>query len=346
MAEGVIWELKEGTAPPSAPGYKTMLSETLNCTPREFFAAFLSDRSTFWKDVLVERGDKGVKFDSWSSHSKLGTVRSVYFVSPVKAPIGPPETRCHQSQRYNVYENDHLVLETSQVMNDIPYGDYFSVDMRWDVTAASRTTSLVELRINIPFTRKTMLKGKIEKTTAGETSACFAAWMSKAKEHLEIGASQQSEGSGKCVKRGRRKRSSDSASMASHDARDVREHEDAAACSTIRYPGDYASEAAVAPETLTTSVTSWVSSAAPSMQVWMGIAIIVLMLLNTYLFLAPRRSCTCQVGPTAMNGMMQENMLMMQQQILDTQQQLAHVMRGLSETAGRMAAASYDVRSP
>lgn len=74
-----------------------------------------------------------------------------------------------------------------QVMNDIPFGDHFSVDMRWDVTPHASTSSQVELRINIPFSRKTMFRGKIENTTASETSACFAAWMTKAKQHLEDG---------------------------------------------------------------------------------------------------------------------------------------------------------------
>ncbi len=32
-----------------------------------------------------------------------------------------------------VYTEDHLVFESSQTMTDIPYGDCFTVDLRWDV---------------------------------------------------------------------------------------------------------------------------------------------------------------------------------------------------------------------
>jgi hypothetical protein len=46
--------------------------------------------------------------------------------------VGYTHTRCFQSQRYQVYRGEgaglsHLVFESSQVMQDIPYGDIFKV---------------------------------------------------------------------------------------------------------------------------------------------------------------------------------------------------------------------------
>ena len=52
-----------------------------------------------------------------------------------QAKIGPPETHVHETQRYCVYEGgNHLVLELSTVALDVPYGDHFSVECRFDVT--------------------------------------------------------------------------------------------------------------------------------------------------------------------------------------------------------------------
>jgi hypothetical protein len=53
----------------------------------------------------------------------------------VQAKIGPSETHVHETQRYCVYEGGkHLVLELSTVALDVPYGDHFSVECRFDVT--------------------------------------------------------------------------------------------------------------------------------------------------------------------------------------------------------------------
>jgi hypothetical protein len=50
--------------------------------------------------------------------------------------ISPATAHCHQTQRYRLFANGvHLVLESSQTMNDIPFGDHFTVESRWDYSA-------------------------------------------------------------------------------------------------------------------------------------------------------------------------------------------------------------------
>jgi hypothetical protein len=69
-----------------------------------------------------------------------------FVVFRMQAPIGPPETRCHQSQRYNVYENDHLVLETSQVRRPHPILPFHAASA-WAVSAEltlARAVSVVD----------------------------------------------------------------------------------------------------------------------------------------------------------------------------------------------------------
>ncbi len=68
----------------------------------------------------------------------MGRVRELTFVSPVKMRMGisPSSAHCHQTQRYRLFEGGaHLVLESSQTMNDIPFGDHFTVESRWDFSA-------------------------------------------------------------------------------------------------------------------------------------------------------------------------------------------------------------------
>nr|GMD62130.1 protein VASCULAR ASSOCIATED DEATH 1, chloroplastic [Ipomoea batatas] len=57
-----------------------------------------------WSHFHKKCGDKGAKFGS-----------------------------CQELLKYRVYRNCHLVVETSQEISDVPYGDYFQVEGLWDV---------------------------------------------------------------------------------------------------------------------------------------------------------------------------------------------------------------------
>ena len=61
--------------------------------------------------------------------------------------------------RFCKFSGDHVVFETCQTMNDIPYGDCFTVDMRWDFKVAKNLTLegdlglSVEVHLRVPFSR-------------------------------------------------------------------------------------------------------------------------------------------------------------------------------------------------
>ena len=78
----------------------------------------------------------------------------------LQAVIGPPQADCHQSQRYRMYKEHHLVLETSQTMSNIPFGDHFTVEVRWDVTqiSASPSQCRVKSQVHVPFSKSTWWK--------------------------------------------------------------------------------------------------------------------------------------------------------------------------------------------
>ncbi len=113
----------EGPPPPRSKDMTRIMHTRLPISPRAFLQRFLSDDSHFFQRFHAGRGDKHITLSHWAMLA-MGCVREMQFVSPLKYRIGPPEARCHQTQRYCLYEGDQLVFETSQVIPEIPYGDH------------------------------------------------------------------------------------------------------------------------------------------------------------------------------------------------------------------------------
>eukprot|EP00192_Tetraselmis_astigmatica_P003622 CAMPEP_0117669946 /NCGR_PEP_ID=MMETSP0804-20121206/12440_1 /TAXON_ID=1074897 /ORGANISM="Tetraselmis astigmatica, Strain CCMP880" /LENGTH=573 /DNA_ID=CAMNT_0005478111 /DNA_START=405 /DNA_END=2126 /DNA_ORIENTATION=- len=180
----VDWNPRAEGAPAVNSELKEVLREELPCTPNQFFMRFLCNNSGFLKDAMVERGDRDIKVTDWVCHPTLGRVRNVTFVSPVKSAFGPPETRCFQSQRYNIFAGNHLRMETSQIMEDIPYGDHFTVETCWDVAELGPASCQLRVLICVLFSRKTFFRSTIEKATLAEATAGFRAWVAKARQAL------------------------------------------------------------------------------------------------------------------------------------------------------------------
>ena len=59
-----------------------------------------------------------------------------------------------------------MVFETCQTMSDIPYGDCFTVDMRWDFKVSNQVAAsidgeaglLVEVHLRVPFNKTCFFK--------------------------------------------------------------------------------------------------------------------------------------------------------------------------------------------
>ena len=75
----------------------------------------------------------------------------------IQALIGPPQAECHQTQHYHMYRGPHLVLETSQMMPNIPFGDDFTVEARGDVKAVEHDSSRCHIttHVSVPFSKST-----------------------------------------------------------------------------------------------------------------------------------------------------------------------------------------------
>lgn len=137
MASGpaFVWEPLPRDAPPPPEDGVVVFEHTFPCSARHLFGRSILP----YDDLQRLLGAENLELGSWTSHPTLGFVRDFSFKSRIRSKImvGYSHTQCFQSQRYQVYTSaegfQHLVFETSQVMRDIPYGDIFKVECRWDV---------------------------------------------------------------------------------------------------------------------------------------------------------------------------------------------------------------------
>jgi hypothetical protein len=154
----------------------------------EFYQLFFSDEAIgFVKNFHTKCGDQDFRCTQWAKHCHLGHARDISFRHPVKFYfVGPKSTYCHESQRFRVYRNNHLVLETSQQMTDIPYGDYFRVEVRWDVErlfGRGRCHCFVRVSLDVSFLKKTIWRSKIEQITFDESKEAYNTWICLVRSH-------------------------------------------------------------------------------------------------------------------------------------------------------------------
>lgn len=186
-------------APPVPSVMQKVMEYSLPVHPEEFYNAFLSSQSDFFVEFHAAQGHKNIELTPWDEHSSMGPVRDLSFITVLKGfRIGPSEALCHQTQRVGVYEGSHTVFETSQVMSDIPYGDHFKVETRWDIfPQKTGSGSTLIIHIAVPFTKNTMWKKFIEKGVTESLLEAYQMFRRLADQTLaRIGESGQRSHSG------------------------------------------------------------------------------------------------------------------------------------------------------
>ncbi|KAJ0112598.1 hypothetical protein Patl1_00107 [Pistacia atlantica] len=124
-----------------------------------FYLLFSDDAVNFTESFHRKCGDKGAKFGS-----------------------------CQEIQKFRVYKNSHLVIESSQEINDVPYGDYFRVQALWDVERydnESKEGCILRVYVNVAFSKKTVWKGKIVQSTLEECREAYEIWIGMAHDFLK-----------------------------------------------------------------------------------------------------------------------------------------------------------------
>ncbi|KAI3852821.1 hypothetical protein MKX03_028655 [Papaver bracteatum] len=183
--QSLRWTPEDADAP-QVPEFFTKVAESkFEIQVEEFFNHFFSDAAVGFVESFHKKcGDKDFRCSSWYEHETIGHARDVSFLHPIKLYLGAKFGQCQEVQKFRVYRNSHLVIETSQEVGDVPYADYFRVQGLWDVKKVRNETNLclVRVYVNVAFSKKTMWKGKIESNTIDECRDAYAIWMENALE--------------------------------------------------------------------------------------------------------------------------------------------------------------------
>eukprot|EP01112_Ceratiomyxa_fruticulosa_P008710 TRINITY_DN2258_c0_g2_i1.p1 TRINITY_DN2258_c0_g2~~TRINITY_DN2258_c0_g2_i1.p1 ORF type:complete len:794 (-),score=190.55 TRINITY_DN2258_c0_g2_i1:97-2478(-) len=157
-----------------------ILSENFDLSVTDFFKIFFSDKSTFTSRYHVQRGDQDFSVKKWAKNQQFGTMREILYSAKVNAPLGPDRTRVQEAQKCHL-QKERLIIETVGTMCDVPYGDCFKVEGKWEISSAGGNSCRLVINIAVNFVKKTWFKGKIESQTIKETTESFKTWISMAK---------------------------------------------------------------------------------------------------------------------------------------------------------------------
>ncbi|OVA14958.1 GRAM domain [Macleaya cordata] len=187
--QSLRWNIEDAD-PPQVPEYYTKVAESkFPIQVEEFFNLFFSDDAVNFVESFHRRcGDKDFRCSSWYKHEQIGHARDLSFQHPIKIYFGAKSSHCQEVQKFRVYRDSHLVIETSQEVGDVPYADYFRVQGLWDVeedVTEKNNCCLLRVYVNVAFSKKTVWKGKIETNTIEECRDAYAIWIDDAHKLLK-----------------------------------------------------------------------------------------------------------------------------------------------------------------
>ncbi|XVE74112.1 hypothetical protein DITRI_Ditri11bG0172900 [Diplodiscus trichospermus] len=189
------WKPENCDAPKVAECFTKVAETKFPIKVEEFFNLYFSDKAVNFIESFHRRcGDKEFRSSSWCPHEEFGHVRDLSFQHPIKLYFGAKFGSCQEAQKFRIYRNSHLVIETSQEINDVPYGDYFCVEGLWDIereSDGSQEGCILRVYINVAFSKKTVWKGKIVQSTLEECREAYAMWIDMAHELLKQNIDKQ-----------------------------------------------------------------------------------------------------------------------------------------------------------
>ncbi|KAB2595342.1 GRAM domain-containing protein 1A-like [Pyrus ussuriensis x Pyrus communis] len=183
----LIWKEENSDAPNVPECYTKVAESQFPIKVEDFFSLFFSD-DVFTESFHRSCGDKELKCTPWNPHDKFGFSRDVSFQHPIKIYFGAKFGSCQELQKFRFHRNSHLVIETSQEINDVPYGDYFRVEGFWDIERdpdGSKDCCNLKIYVNVAFSKRTVWKGKIVQSTMEECREVFETWINMAHELLK-----------------------------------------------------------------------------------------------------------------------------------------------------------------
>ncbi|XP_047337339.1 protein VASCULAR ASSOCIATED DEATH 1, chloroplastic-like [Impatiens glandulifera] len=187
------WTNANSEAPKVSEDFTKVAEEKFQISVKEFFNLFCSDEAVgFLESFHRKCGDKDFKCSSWYQRDEFYHARDKSFLHPIKIYFGAKSSFCQEFQTFRVFKDNHLVIETSQVVKDVPYADYFTVEGRWDVKQDSKSidSCFLTVYMRVSFSKRTVWKVKIVQSTLDECRDVYALWIKSAhellmKKHLE-----------------------------------------------------------------------------------------------------------------------------------------------------------------
>ncbi|KAL5798999.1 hypothetical protein ACOSQ2_003819 [Xanthoceras sorbifolium] len=185
----LLWKLENSDAPKVPECYTKTAETKFPMKVEEVFKLLFSDDAVNFTESFHSRcGDKDFRCTSWHPHDEFGHTREISFQHPIKIYFGAKFGGCQEVQKFRVYRNSHLVIETTQEVSDVPYADYFRVEGRWDIERdgnESKEGCILRVYVNVAFLKKTVWKGKIVQSTLEECREAFQIWISMAHDLLK-----------------------------------------------------------------------------------------------------------------------------------------------------------------
>lgn len=155
-------------------------------TPAQYFYVLLSDYGHDFEmglKYLTPRKDVTIaKWKASPEHEGAITreIRYVMSLVELKAPIGPPETRVIEENRYTLTE-DKCVYQIKSTSLDIPYGDCFHIEAEWTITLApSGSSSFVSATACLAWCRRCLMKSIVEATTLKQIRTQYSDYIKQA----------------------------------------------------------------------------------------------------------------------------------------------------------------------
>lgn len=184
-----IWKVEDSDGPKVSQEYTKVAETKFPIKVEDLFNLYFSDISVDFVEAFHKKcGDKEFKSSTWHPHEKFGHARDLSFQHPIKIYLGAKFGGCKEVQKFRIYRNSRLIIETSQEVSDVPYADYFTVEGLWDVeriTDGIQEGCILRIYVNVAFTKRTIWKGKIVQSTLEECREAYAIWIEMAQEFLK-----------------------------------------------------------------------------------------------------------------------------------------------------------------
>lgn len=171
----------------NAEGEQEICKLTFPFTLEKFYEFFIADDAVY--SLLDHRqlsGDTDIQLSKWqpmednygSFQRELKTV-----IKLVDVPF-KDKSRLHKLQTHKKEETKITLHSTSHTL-DVPYGNYFQLEERWEVTPTEDNKSILRVFGWVVFTKSTIMKKTIVPRTIQGLKDDYEKWAHNVKQKLE-----------------------------------------------------------------------------------------------------------------------------------------------------------------